>query len=153
MSDLQESVILHEAIRAKPYKCPAGFWTFGVGRNLEANPLTGAEWKHLLDAGLITVSIANQGSLDLLDNDISACRAQCEKAFSFWPKLDEIRRDVLIEMAFQMGIAGVMQFHGMLHFIEQGFYASAAKEGLDSKWAKQTPARAKELMGRLEKGA
>lgn len=153
MTDLQESVILHEAIMDVPYLDSMGLWTMAVGRCVERNPLTGAEWKQLLDAKMLSLKISNQGSMLLLDHDLDACRAQCERVFAFWPTLDEARREVLIEMAFQIGIDGVRKFTHMIGSIASHDYKAAAVFGLDSLWAKQTPARAHELMARMEKGS
>ena len=36
---LEDQLILHEGLRREVYKCPAGYWTVGVGRNLEGKPL------------------------------------------------------------------------------------------------------------------
>ena len=46
MLDLEEIInrlVLHEGLELKPYKCSAGFWSIGVGRNLITNPLTKQE--------------------------------------------------------------------------------------------------------------
>ena len=152
MSDLQESVIRHEDIESVPYLDSRKLWTFACGRCLETHPLTGSEWKHLLDAKLIEVSITNEGSMFLLDEDLDECRRECQSSFAFWAALDEMRRDVLIEMVFQLGIDHVRQFHEMLGFIAAKQYSQAAAAGLDSQWHKQTPERAEELMKQLETG-
>ncbi len=34
---LNRHLMLHEAVREKPYKDSEGIWTWGVGHNLEAN--------------------------------------------------------------------------------------------------------------------
>lgn len=47
-----QRLCLHEGIRLQPYRCPAGYLTIGVGRNLETNQLTVEEkkvcgdWQH-----------------------------------------------------------------------------------------------------------
>ena len=38
MKSIEEQLILHEGLRLEVYKCPAGYWTIGVGRNLEGKP-------------------------------------------------------------------------------------------------------------------
>ena len=43
MEEIINRLILHEGIKLKPYKCPAGFLSIGVGRNLITNPLTKTE--------------------------------------------------------------------------------------------------------------
>jgi len=51
-------------------------------------------------------------------------------------------QEVLIEMAYQMGIQGLLNFKKTLSYLEDEEYKKAAKEMLDSKWYKQTPNRA-----------
>jgi lysozyme len=58
-------------------------------------------------------------------------------------------QDVLVEMAYQIGVNGLLKFKKTLALIKQGKYKEASIEMLDSKWAKQTPRRAKELSERL----
>ncbi len=52
---------------------------------------------------------------------------------------------ILTCMVFQMGVAGVLKFKKMLAALKDRDYAGAAKEMLDSLWAKQTPERAQRL--------
>ena len=52
----------------------------------------------------------------------------------------------MIEMSFQMGIRGVSKFRKMLVAMEKADWEEAAKEMLDSKWAKKdSPQRANRL--------
>ena len=57
---------------------------------------------------------------------------------------------ILCEMTFQMGPAGVGKFKNMLIALQNQSYAEAAAEMLDSRWAKQTPNRAKKLSSQME---
>jgi len=43
MSEAVQRLTLHEGIRLQPYRCPKGYLTIGVGRNLDTNPLTPEE--------------------------------------------------------------------------------------------------------------
>ena len=47
MRSIEDQLVLHEGLRLEPYICPAGYWTIGVGRNLESKGLTGAEQKFI----------------------------------------------------------------------------------------------------------
>jgi lysozyme len=67
-------------------------------------------------------------------------------------KLDPARKGVLINMAFQMGVAGLLGFKNTLAMIEAGRYQDAAKAMLQSKWATQTPARAQRLSNQMATG-
>lgn len=53
------------------------------------------------------------------------------------------RKDVLVSMAYQMGVAGLAGFKNTLAMIARGDFDGASAGMLNSKWAKQTPARAK----------
>lgn len=53
--------------------------------------------------------------------------------------------DVLVEMAYQMGVSGLLKFKKTLMYVESKDYKDASVEMLDSRWAKQTPNRAKKL--------
>ncbi len=52
------------------------------------------------------------------------------------------RRDVLISMAYQMGVPGLAGFKNTLAMISQGNFDGASRGMLNSLWAKQTPERA-----------
>lgn len=63
-----------------------------------------------------------------------------------------VRRGVLDEMTFQLGIGGVRGFRSMLAALYARDYAKAADEMLDSAWARQAPARARMLAGLMQTG-
>jgi len=55
-------------------------------------------------------------------------------------------QDVMVEMAYQLGVRGLLNFKKTLAYCEDRNYAKMADEMLDSPWARiQTPDRAKEL--------
>lgn len=57
--------------------------------------------------------------------------------------------NVIIEMCYQMGIPAVKKFVNTMKLIEQGYYHEAYENGLKSLWARQTPHRAKKVLGGL----
>ena len=57
----------------------------------------------------------------------------------------EEAREVIIEMVFQMGEAGVSKFKNALSHLYNQRYIECAGEMLNSRWRKQTPIRAKKL--------
>ena len=67
-------------------------------------------------------------------------------------ELDSIRRAVIIDMIFNLGLAGLMKFKKMIAALCIDDYEEAAKQGLDSKWAGQVGDRADELMGMMYTG-
>lgn len=52
---------------------------------------------------------------------------------------------VLLNMSYQLGVGGVLNFKKMLLALERGDRAEAKVQALDSTWAKQTPKRAQRL--------
>jgi lysozyme len=131
---LKKQLVRHEGERFKPYKCTSGFITIGVGRNLQTRGITHDE------------------SMYMLENDISyfeeALRERLESFRSFCPT----RQAVLVNMAFNLGVKGLLNFKRMLNALEQEDYSEAAKELLDSNYAKQVGNRANELAEQIKSG-
>lgn len=123
-----------EGLRLKPYTCPAGKLTIGYGHNLEDNG--------------ITEDIA----VRLLDADLQAAEREVRQRFTHFYKLNEARQFVLVDMAFNMGIAKLMTFKKMFAALAKDEYPTAAKEMLNSKWARQVGNRAKVLSEIMKSG-
>ena len=51
----------------------------------------------------------------------------------------------LVNMSYQLGVTGLLGFRKTLALLEQGRWAEAADQALQSRWAQQTPARAKRV--------
>jgi lysozyme len=143
LDKLVKMLILHEGMILNGYKCPAGKWTVGVGHNLEANPLTRNQENWLLDYEAVEYcsrgrikSITKEGALYLLGYDIGNCIMHLDP-LKVYQELDEVRRCVLVDMVFNLGIVGVLKFKNTLKAIEKGDYAAAHLGMLNSLWAKQ----------------
>ena len=131
---LVDRIIKHEGLRLKPYTCPAGKLTIGVGRNLE-------------DRG-----ISKEEAMMLLQNDIHNCRKECFANFHWFGEMDELRQEVILEMCFNLGITRLKGFKKMLKACELKNYTLASQEMLTSLWARQVGNRAKTLAKIMEKG-
>lgn len=119
-----EGEVLHE------YKDHLGYSTIGVGRLIDKRRGGG---------------ITEEESAYLLRNDIIKKKSQVIARLPWVLDLSEERQAVLYNMAFQMGIDGLLGFKNTLELIRTGQYAAAAAGMLNSKWATQTPERAKRL--------
>lgn len=64
--------------------------------------------------------------------------------------LSMIRQAVIIDMAYNLGVGGVLGFKRMWDAIERANYREAAEEMLDSAWALQVGERADRLAGMME---
>lgn len=132
--DITLALRKEEGFRAHVYKCSANKWTIGYGRNVQKNSGPG-----------ITKEEANY----LLACDIQRTISECEKAFPFMADLNSERLGVMVQLCFQMGLPALRKFRRMLHHLDRGEYKQASEELLDSRFAKQTPARAKRLAKQL----
>lgn len=149
MDKLVEQLKRHEGYRKRVYLCSAGKETIGYGYNLQANPLhlSSIEIAQYYKNGMIEVEAER-----LLKLMITQCRHQLEVTLPFFSKLDTPRQDVLINMAFNMGISGLLNFKKTLLLIESGDYAKSSVEMLASKWSKDVGNRALELSTQMKKG-
>ena len=132
---LRKQLIDHEGLRNKPYRCTAGKLTIGVGRNLEA------------------VGISTTEALYLLDNDLERLIRQMRAEPWFQAVRDnEVRQRVLIDMAFNMGLAGLKTFKRTLEAVEDGDFELASQMMLQSKWSGQVGKRATRLAAMMLSG-
>lgn len=125
----------HEGLRLKPYRCPAGKLTIGWGLNLEDRGLTRAEADYLLQSQL----------QELLK--------RMEQSFApWWTNLSINRRAVLLDMAYNLGWQGLLDFKQTLNSVTAGDYDKAAAQMLESIWARQVKTRARELAEMMAEG-
>jgi len=135
--DVKTQLIREEGRKNSAYQDTLGFWTIGVGRLID-----GRKGGGLSDAEVDY----------LLDNDIAKVKAQIAQKLPWFTALDDPRQAVLIQMAFQMGIDGLMGFTNTLGAVRDQRYPQAAENMRQSLWAKQTPKRAVRLAYQMETG-
>lgn len=135
LTDLETQLIEHEGMRLDMYPDSVGIQTIGVGRNLE-------------HVGLRSEDEARY----LLRNDILHVQAELLRQLVWFENLDAVRQRVLLDMAFNLGTAGLMRFEKTLAYVAELQYAAAAQEMLDSKWARQVGRRAQVLSEMMATG-
>lgn len=97
--------------------------------------------------------ISQREAYVLLEDDILQCERQILAEIpKIYLQIDEVRKSVLLNMCFNMGIKGLLSFKNTLAFIEVGDWERAANNMLVSKWAKQVGRRAIELSELMRKG-
>lgn len=145
-----EQLKKHEGEKMHAYICTAGHWTIGVGYNLDANPanLTDFEIREFKKNG-ITPRISDH----LLNLMVERVDMELAKKLKWFDALDEPRQTVLVNMAYNMGIDGLLKFKNTLHLIEHGDYVGAAREMMSSRWALQVHGRSTELAEQMKTGA
>lgn len=145
-----QRLAFHEGCRLEPYKDHLGYWTIGIGRCYEKNPITKEEEKVI--GTCWEKGITKNGAYYLLRNDIKRCIKELEKKIPFWKTLSDERQYALLDMAFQLGSDGLLEFRKMLSALGVGNYAEARRQCLDSKYARQTPIRANRIANCLASG-
>ena len=131
---LYTQLVLHEGKKAKPYVDTVGKITIGIGRNLT-------------DVGLSEDEVQY-----LFNNDKARTIKDLDNYLPWWRGLDEVRRRVLFDMCFNMGIGTLRTFKNTLNFIQKKMWTSASQNMLASKWATQVGQRAKRLADMMETG-
>jgi len=126
-----EGLVLHV------YDDSLGYSTIGYGRLVDRRKGGG---------------ISENEALYLLKNDVDARLNVLENAIDFFDRLDDARKGVLLNMSFQLGIAGLLKFKSTLVYIESGDYENASANMLKSLWARQTPNRANRLAEQMRTG-
>lgn len=135
--DLIEQLDRDEGRIRHAYQDHLGFWTIGVG---------------------ILIDERKGGGLDdeeidwLLNRRIEKARASLVKRLPWVSQLDKARQDGLVNMAYQMGVDGVLGFPKMLAALQSQRWREAERQALDSKWSKQTPERARRIARQFATG-
>ena len=134
ISNLVDLLTLHEGYRQFPYRCTAGKLTIGIGFNLDDTGL----YKDEADA-VLTLRMARIG------RELAA-------KLPWLTNLDTVRQAVLLDMAYNLGVPGLLKFKNTLADVQAGRYAAAAGKMLQSKWAGQVGKRAVRLSQMMESG-
>lgn len=127
----------HEGYSQWAYQDTVGKWTIGIGRNIDKRGGPG---------------ISEAEALILLSNDLQRIVNEAIAVFPWFPKLDEARQAAIIDMIYNLGMAGFKMFKQTIACIEAGDYSGAAEKMLISMWAKQVGNRAVELAGIIKTG-
>ena len=139
-ANLIDSIKIGEGFSATAYRCPTGRLTIGFGRCVDADePGTG-----------ITEAEAEM----LLANDLERFEVAAQRVVgeATWSLLNQVRREALIEMAFNMGPGNLAKFRLMLSSLSAEDYSAAADEALSSRWADQVGKRADRIADRIRTG-
>lgn len=124
---IAQYVQAHEGLSLKPYYCTANKLSIGIGRNLD-------------DRG-----ISKEEALILFSNDLRDAVIDLKRVFGndFIGFPDGVQL-ALIDMMFQLGLTRFSGFKKMIEFLKAGNFKEAARELMDSKYARQVPNRAKQ---------
>lgn len=134
--ELIAALKIDEGLRLKAYKDTVGVWTVGYGRaHVSPN----------------TVWTQQQAEAALIE-DVTRHNAEMHTAIPWAKNLDPVRRRVLENLAFNLGVKGLLGFKNTLEFVRTGQYDRAADGMMNSKWARQVKGRAVRLSNEMRTG-
>jgi len=151
---LTEMLRKHEGNKLYVYLDTEKKPTIGIGRCLSTKGLSKKECDYLklgtYDKNkvieILKVRKITQPEADyLLSNDIEYFTNEIEKSLPYFKTLPDSVKLVLLDMSFNLGINGLLNFKNTIALIKNGNYKHASKEMLNSKWAKQVGYRAIDL--------
>jgi len=136
MSQIIPMLNFEEGFRPRPYIDSLGYPTVGVGF------LIGPKGAALSN---YTFTLPKSVSDVWLQEIISNVTAQMNADKIIFPALKQCnpaRSDILVSMAYQLGVGGLTNFKNTLAMVAAGNFSGAAAGMLNSLWARQTPKRA-----------
>lgn len=134
---LVEMLEREEGFVPHAYQDHLGYWTIGHGILIDEKKGGG---------------ITEEESRWLVKRRLATRAALLDYHIPWWRDLNRSRRDVVLGMAYQMGIVGLLKFKRTLARMESGDYKGAANGMRASLWARQTPGRAERMARAMESG-
>lgn len=138
---LEARVTRHEGCVLKPYLDTLGNWTLGIGHLITA-----------AEARQYAAGITVEHALAWLHADLEHASTAVLAALPWLATVTPIRREVFVELTFNLGLHGLLGFHRTLTYAEDGLWTRCSTELLLSRWAIQVKGRSVELAQLLREG-
>ena len=135
-----------EGFRDRVYQCSEGVDTIGYGFNVAY--LT--KYELALNGGFIE-PMREEIATKILESKVSKLIKSVDEVYSWIDNLPEVVKIGLYDMIYQLGIKGFGSFVNTQKYLKALDYPKAIENIKNSKWAKQTPRRANNLIKRLER--
>lgn len=160
----------HEGTEYKAYKDTKGLWTWGVGWCLDTRPATteeravilgitnekSAPWENPYSLAMWLSNLQDHHKIIIaglmLRSEIESLLPQLETQLGYWSDLGDDRAAAMVDLAFNLGLSGLLAFKKTHAFLAQGKWSDAAHELLDSQYAKDVGARAVRIAIMLKTG-
>lgn len=146
LNELISELKREEGFRASIYQCSEGVDTIGYGFNTKY--LTDDELD--LNGGFIE-PMSEEVATKILETKVSKLIKSVDEVYSWIDNLPEVVKIGLYDMIYQLGIKGFGSFVNTQKYLKALDYPKAIENIKNSKWAKQTPRRANNLIKRLER--
>jgi len=138
---LKEEIKTHEGFVPKVYLCPLGKKTIGYG-HLIVEP---EQWDENKEYSKEELELVFEKDFNIALNDAN-------KILEGKP-VNHTAREVIIELVFNIGMPRTKKFVKCLAALDNEDYNEAGNQILDSLYAKQVPARAGKLAGKMKSAA
>ena len=124
----REGGIVNQAYWDPMGKC----WTAGIG-------CTGSE---ITEGIILTDDEATQKFIEKYSYAENGARNDIRPIV--WDTLSDVRKAALTDIAYQQGVAGLLEYHHMIIAVQDGDWPTAKAQCIASKADKQTPGRCEE---------
>lgn len=135
---VKEDLIRHEGYVREIYLCSEGLPTFGIG-----HLVTELDPEYTWPVG---TPVEDERILSVFDSDFKDAYSDACALFLNFSSLPEQVQRICINMAFNLGRNRLSQFKNMIKAVNEGKWAKAADEMMDSRWYHQVGHRSKELV-------
>ena len=137
LEDLKAELERDEGRVPYAYQDSLGYWTCGVGFLIDRQK-----------GGRIPDAVIDFW----LDYEIKEKASALQAHFPWFLSLDDVRQNAIVNMAYNLGISGISNFHRMLSALQEHDFDKAADEMAESKWAHQVGDRATRLITMMRTG-
>jgi len=140
---LQNEIADDEGVRYETYRCSEGYPTGGIGHLI-------TEWDEEYYEQPMGTKIPNEQVDDWFAKDIAVTIEDCKIIFEEFDSLPQEAQLVIANMCFQLGRPRLSKFKNFIAAVKDQDWDRAADEMKDSRWYKQTTARAERLISRIQ---
>ena len=140
---LQNELADDEGIKYELYLCSENHLTGGIGHLI-------TEWDVDYYGKPIGYPVPNEQVNAWFEKDIDVTINDCKIIFEEFDFLPEEAQLVIANMCFQLGRPRLSKFKKFIAAVKEQDWERAADEMKDSRWYKQTTARAERLISRIQ---
>jgi len=141
---LQDEIANDEGVMYETYHCSLGHLTGGIGHLI-------TEWDEEFYDQPIGTKVSHEQINDWFTKDIDTTLRDCKDIFPDFDTLPSEAQLVIANMCFQLGRPRLSQFKKFIAAVNNADWIKAAEEMENSRWHKQTTARAERLIARIIK--
>ena len=161
MSNIIKMLRDDEGFRPDVYTDTMGYETIGIGFCLDRITIPDhikSDWEKAVNAAVpdeptqwppMPEKIADEWLEFLIGQNRYVLQVYVDK-YAIYENLSQVRRDVIDDMCYQLGVSGVCRFNKMWKCLKADDHKGAAVQMRDSSWRKQTENRCDRLAWMME---